>query len=318
MKIIMPGGVGHLGNILARAFTSRGYEVTVLSRHGPQKGEWPILYWDGETMGPWTKALDGADAVVNLAGRSVNCRYNRENRRQIMDSRVNSTKIIGRAIAAARRPPPVWVQMSTATVYAHRYDAANDEYTGIIGGSEPDAPDTWRFSTEVVKAWEAAMDEVMPPGTRGVKVRLAMVMSPEPGCAFDMLLGLVRCGFGGQIGNGKQYHSWIHETDFVNAMELLINSSDLSGPVNVCAPHPIPNKEFMRALRQAWGAPFGLSIADWMLELGAIPMQTESELILKSRRVACTKLLQNGFQFTFPNWQEASGDLCQSWRALRN
>ncbi len=153
MKIIIPGGSGQVGTLLARRFHSDGHEVTVLSRN-PADAPWNTAAWDGKTLGEWASHLDGADVVINLAGRSVNCRYNDENRRQMMDSRVDSTRVVGEAIASSANPPKVWLQASTATIYAHRFDAPNDDVTGILGGSEPDAPDTWRFSIDVATTWE--------------------------------------------------------------------------------------------------------------------------------------------------------------------
>src|SRR5262249_52482485 len=173
----------------------------------PGKAPWRVAPWDAETVGDWASQIDGADAVINLAGRSVNCRYNAGNRRLIKDSRVNSTRAVGQAIARAARPPGVWLQASTATIYAHRYDHPNDEATGVLGGSEVDAPDTWRFSIEVARAWERAADEAVVPRTRKVLLRSAMTMSPDRGGVFDALLGLVRWGLGGDGGGGRPHHS---------------------------------------------------------------------------------------------------------------
>jgi uncharacterized protein (TIGR01777 family) len=206
--------------------------------------------------------------------------------------------------------------MSTATIYGHRYDSANDEYTGIISGAEANAPKAWQFSTDVATSWEAAMDEVIPHGTRGVKLRTAMVVSPDRGGVFEVLLRLVRCGLGGQAGNGKQFMSWIHDLDFVRSVEFIIMSDTMSGPVNLASPEPLPNKDFMRVLRQSWGRSFGLRASEWMLEMGAIALQTETELILKSRRVIPKKLVDHGFQFEFPAWNEAAQDLCERWRSM--
>jgi len=254
--------------------------------------------------------------VINLAGQSVNCRYTTENRRNSIDSRVKSTRVVGQAIAQASNPPAVWLQASTATLYAHRYDAANDKASGVIGGDEPNAPDTWRFSIDVVKAWERAADEAKTPQTRKVLMRTAIVMSPDRGGPFDTLLKLVRFGLGGQSGDGRQYISWLHDADLVRSVFWLIEKDELSGPVNLAAPNPLPNAEFMRLLRKAWGAPFGLPATKWMLELGAFALRSETELILKSRRVVPTRLLESGFAFEFPAWSEAAKDLCE--RARRN
>jgi uncharacterized protein (TIGR01777 family) len=314
MKVVIPGGSGHVGTILARAFHERGDEVIVVSRTPTNTLPWRVVQWDGKTCGEWAAEFDGARAVINLAGQSVNCRYTTENRQNIIDSRVNSTRAVGQAIAQMSDPPSVWLQASTATLYAHRHDAANDEASGLIGGDEPKAPDTWRFSIDVVKAWERAADESTTPQTRKVLMRTAIVMSPDRGGPFDALLRLVRFGLGGQSGDGRQYISWLHDADLIRSVFWLIEKDELSGPVNLAAPNPLPNAEFMRLLRKAWGAHFGFPASQWMLEVGAFVLRSETELILKSRRVVPTRLLQSGFAFKFPNWREAAKDLCDRAR----
>jgi uncharacterized protein (TIGR01777 family) len=317
MKIVIPGGSGQVGTLLARAFVGDGHEVVVLSRN-PGKAPWQVVRWDGQTLGDWTAECDGADAVINLAGRSVNCRYNATNRRAIIESRVKSTRAIGEAIARAARPPRVWLQASTATIYAHRYDAPNDEATGILGGTEPDAPETWRFSIDVARAWEHAANEAIVPRTRKVLLRSAMTMSPDRGGVFDVLLGLVRRGLGGTNGGGRQHVSWIHDQDFVRSLYWLVDHEEIEGAVNLASPNPVPNAEFMRVLRRSWGARFGLPATKWMLEIGAFFLRTETELILKSRRVVPARLIQSGFVFRFPTWSDAAADLCRRWRSKRN
>jgi uncharacterized protein len=318
VKLVIPGGSGQLGSGLANAFAGEGHEVVVLSRaaHG-DAGPVRQVSWDGKTVDTWAAELEGADAVVNLAGRSVNCRYTRANRRTILESRIESTNAVGQAIAACTRPPRVWLQASTATIYAHRYDAPNDEHTGVIGGDEPDIPETWRFSIEVARAWEQALADAVTPQTRKVALRTAIVMSTDKGGAFDILLSLVRRRLGGASGDGRQYVSWIHEADFARAIRWLIES-DLAGPVNAAAPHPLPNADFMRALREAWGVRVGLPATRWMLELGAVFLRTETELVLKSRRVVPTRLVDAGFTFSHPAWPEAAHDLCGQWRLLND
>ena len=313
MKIVIPGGSGQVGSLLARAFQKRGDEVVVLSR-GSGSNPWRTVLWDGETLGDWGSEVDGADVVINLAGQTVNCRYTSENRRVIIDSRVKSTRVLGQAIGEANQPPPVWLQASTATYYAHRFDAPNDEATGIIGGSEPNAPDTWRFSIDVVTKWERELNAAATPQTRKVLMRSAIVMSPDAGGPFDMLLRLVRFGLGGRAGDGRQYVSWIHDQDFVRALDWLIQHEDLAGPINLAAPSPLPNSEFMQTLREAWGTRLGLPATEWMLELGALALRSETELILKSRRVVPARMLASGFSFEFPDWSAAAGDLCARWR----
>jgi uncharacterized protein (TIGR01777 family) len=309
MKIVIPGGSGQVGTILARAFTADGHGVVVLSRK-PAYSPWRTVAWDGESLSEWTAEVDGADVVINLAGRSVNCRYTTANRRVIVDSRVKSTRIIGEAIARATRPPKVWLQASTATIYAHRYDTANDEETGVIGGNEPGAPDTWRFSIDVANAWEQAANVAHVAHTRKVLMRSAMTMSPDRDGVFDVLLRLVRSGLGGEAGDGRQYVSWVHDIDFVRSVYWLIEH-DIEGPVNMASPNPVPNAEFMRTLRDAWGIRLGLPATRWMLEVGAFLMRTETELILKNRRVIPGRLVRAGFRFQYPTWTDAAHDLCR-------
>jgi uncharacterized protein (TIGR01777 family) len=315
MKIIIPGGAGQMGQVLARDFVQNGHEVVILSRNPSTDNSVRTVSWDGRSIGGWAAELDGADVVINLAGRIVNCRYNEANRREIMQSRLNSTRAIGAAVRAAKRPPRVWLQASTATIYSHRYDAPNDEATGMVGGSEPDAPAKWRFSIEVAQAWEQAMNDFRDLSrTRRVLLRSAVTMSPDRGGIFDTLLGLVRVGLGGASGDGRQYVSWIHDVDFVRAINWLIAHESIEGPINLAAPNPLPNAEFMRALREAWGIGVGLPATKWMLEIGAVFLGTETELVLKSRRVVPARLLHEGFSFKHPAWPEAAHDLCARWR----
>ncbi|MEU4575638.1 DUF1731 domain-containing protein [Nonomuraea sp. ATR24] len=311
MKVVIPGGTGQVGAILRRALTGAGHDVVVLTRRPAREGE---VHWDGETPGPWTAEIDGSDLVVNLAGRSVNCRYTPETLSAMMRSRVRSTRVVGEAIAAAARPPRVWLQMSTATVYAHRFDAANDEATGVIGGGEPGVPRYWAYSVEIAKAWEREQERASTPGTRKVALRTAMVMSPDRGGVFDVLLRMARLGLGGAIAGGAQYVSWIHERDFARAVEFLAGCDDLTGPVNLAAPDPLPQRAFMRELRRAKGVPVGLPATRWMAELGALAMRSDTELLLKSRRVVPGRLLDAGFTFDFGQWPQAARDLVRRSR----
>ena len=314
MKIVIPGGAGQIGTVLARAFHARGDDVVVLTRHVRPR-PWRTVRWNGETIGAWAAELDGCDVVINLAGRSVNCRYTSAHRLEMLQSRVLSTRVVGQAIAASRRPPRVWLQAGTATIYAHRYDAPNDERTGVIGGTEPDVPEDWRFSIDVARAWEDTFAAARTDGTRKVLMRSAMTMTLDAGGVFDTLLGLVRHGLGGPIGDGRQFVSWIHGDDFVSAVEWLIAHEDVSGVMNLASPNPLPNADFMRALREAWGTSVGVPVSSWILELGTIVMRTESGLILKSRRVVPGRLLERGFVFQHPSWPAAAHDLVTRWRA---
>ncbi|MFF4487960.1 TIGR01777 family oxidoreductase [Streptomyces sp. NPDC001544] len=312
MRFVLPGGTGQVGTILRHALTGAGHEVVVLSRRPAGPGE---LAWDGRTLGPWAEAVDGSDVVVNLAGRSVSCRYTPVNLKAMMDSRVESARVVGEAIAAAARPPRLWLQMSTATVYAHRFDAPNDEASGVIGGTEPDVPGYWSYSVEIAKAWEREQERADTPHTRKVALRSAMVMSPDRGGVFDVLLRLARLGLGGPVAGGAQYVSWIHDHDFVRAVEFLVGRDDLTGPVNLAAPTPLPQRDFMRALREAWGMPIGLPATAWMAEIGAFGLRSDTELLLKSRRVVPGRLRDAGFTFEYPHWPEAAADLTGRVRA---
>jgi uncharacterized protein (TIGR01777 family) len=315
-RIVIPGGSGQVGTIVARNYQSRGDEVVVIARN-TSKAPWRTALWDGATLGDWANEIDGADIVLNLAGRSVNCRYNQANRSQIKNSRVVSTRLVGQAIAQAKRPPRLWINASTATIYRHALDRPMDETTGELGGDEPDAPDTWRFSIDVAKSWEDAFFSSQTPAmTRKIALRSAMVMSPDPDGIFDTLLGLVRRGLGGASGSGKQFVSWIHDHDFLRSLDYLIDNEEFDGPVNIASPNPLPNKEFMSALRKVWGTKVGLPAGSWMLELGALFLRSETELILKSRRVVPGRLLASGFQFDFPDWSTAARDLVSRWKTF--
>jgi uncharacterized protein (TIGR01777 family) len=314
VKIVIPGGSGQVGCILSRHFHAAGHEVVVLSR-APQSSPGRTVLWNAQTPGGWTAEFEGADVCINLAGRSVNCRYNEKNRREILDSRVQTTKLVGEVIAAARTPPALWINASTATIYRHALDRPMDEASGELGGNEPGAPEKWNFSIAVAKAWESAFFNSMTRLTRKIAIRSAITFSPDGGGAFDVFSSLVRHGLGGAQGRGNQYVSWIHDADFARAIDFLIAREDLDGAVNLASPNPVPNREFMRILRSAWGMSFGLPAPRWALEIGAIFMRTETELVLKSRRVVPGRLLASGFEFQFPEWAAAARDLVSRMRA---
>ena len=308
-RILIPGGTGQVGKMLAAYFHSLGDAVTVLARR-PAESPWPTTVWNGRDLDAiWLREINGADVVINLAGRSVNCRYNQANRREIIDSRVQTTRVIGKAIAECANPPVLWVNASTATVYRHALDRNMDEATGDIGGREPGIPSTWKFSIDVATSWEEAFFRAETPRTRKLALRSAMVMWPSRGGIFATLLGLVRVGLGGSAGGGNQFVSWIHGDDFIRVLEFLISHREFEGIVNVSSPNPLPQREFMRELRRAAGVRIGLPATKWMLEIGAVLLRTETELILKSRRVIPQRLLQGGFTFHFPNWADAAQDL---------
>lgn len=318
LRIVMPGGSGQVGRLLASYFQERGHHVTVLTR-SPYAATWKTVHWDGETPGPWVETLQNADVCINLAGRSVNCRYTTANREEIYTSRIETTGLLGNVIGSLLHPPRVWLNASTATIYRHALDRPLDEYTGEFGGNEliaphRRAPNTWNFSIQVALDWEAAFFSAFTPNTRKVALRSAIVMSPTTGGAFSLLLNLIRLSLGGTQGNGRQFVSWIHALDFARAVHFLIARDDIDGPVNVSAPNPLPNREFMAALREAYGMPNGIPAPAPLLELAAFFLRTESELVLKSRRVAPARLLDAGFEFLFPDWPEAAEDLVNQWR----
>jgi len=308
VNILVPGGSGQVGQVLKRYFEATGHQVVILSRGS----ESPTTRWDGQTLGDWQQHVDESDAVINLAGRTVNCRYTEANLRQMMDSRVDSTRVLGQAIRQSPSPPKVWLQMSPATIYAHRFDAANDEATGVIGGEEPDVPAYWARSIDIAKAWERTLDQADTPATRKVALRTSMVMSPDKDGVFDVLCGLTRRWLGGRIGSGKQYLSWIHDVDFCRAIEFLIDNDSIAGAVNVAAPNPLTQAEFQRLLRSELGVSMGLPAPKWVAEVGAVFLKTDTELVLKSRRVVPGRLLDAGFEFQFPKWSGAVADLV--WR----
>ncbi|HEV2990858.1 MAG TPA: TIGR01777 family oxidoreductase [Candidatus Angelobacter sp.] len=313
LRIVIAGGTGHLGQILAPHFHRQGHSVTVLARQ-VRPAPWQVVHWNGSDLSDWAEIVDDSDVVINLAGRSVDCRYTQAHRQEIMGSRIDSTRAIGRAIAKASRPPKVWLNASTATIYRHALDRPMDEITGEIGGSEPGVPREWTFSIDVARNWEHAFFEASTPGTRKIAMRSAMIMGPGPGAVFDVLLKLVRLGLGGTMGSGSQFFSWIHDTDFVRAIDFLIAEDRLDGLINVCSPNPVPQRDFMCTLRQAYGARLGLPATRWMLEIGAFFLRTETELVLKSRRVVPKRLLDAGFKFSFPDWPGAANDLLDRWQ----
>lgn len=300
-KIILAGGSGFLGRTLTKWQAAKGMEVVVLSRRAVPIPGARLVGWDGKSLGAWQQELENATALVNLAGRSVNCRYHAQNRRQMMDSRIDSTRVLGKAIQACSHPPPVWLNSSTATIYRHTYGEPHSE-SGTIAAT-PEAKDA--FSIEIAENWEQEFNQAKTPNTRKVTLRAAMVMGKEPGGVYEVLRRLTRFGLGGKMAHGKQYVSWLHETDFCQILDWLIEHDHASGIYNLCAPNPLPNAEMMRTLRKVLGVPIGLPATQWMLEIGAFVMRTETELIIKSRRVIPQRLLDEGYQFAHPTFEAA-------------
>jgi len=304
-KIIIAGGSGFLGTALARTFVALGDEVFVLTRSPQHRADGAKdIAWDAKTLGDWATLIDGADVVLNLTGKSVDCRYTKKNRRLITASRLDSTRVIGEAIARCKNPPRVWLNASSATLYKH--DPAKPADESGPTGATVEAKD--EFSIQVIREWERTLNEARTPNTRKVALRITLVFGRASG-VFPVLRRLARFGLGGKMASGRQFVSWIHEDDFSRAIAWIIDHDDITGPVNLAAPNPLTNAEMMRLVRKSFGAPFGLPAAQWMLEIGAFFLRTETELIIKSRRVVPGKLLASGFQFHFPQLEDALRNL---------
>jgi len=317
LRIVIPGGSGQIGRMLARYFQERGHHVTVLTR-APFTANWQTVHWDGLTLGAWVETLEGADVCIHLSGKSVNCRCTARNRRGLRDSRIGPTLLLHRAFAELQNPPRVWMNASTATIYRHSLDRPMDEATGEIGGEmisgHRRAPEKWNWTVQLVKDWEAAFFETPTPRTRKIALRTSLVFSPAPGSIFAVLSRLVRVGLGGTQGSGRQLVSWMHESDFARAVEFLIDREEIDGPVNLAAPNPLPNRDFMEAFREAWRMPNGLWAPAAAIAVGSFFLRTEPELVLKSRYVVPGLLLGAGFEFGFPTWPEAVTDLVRQWK----
>ena len=288
-KIIIAGGSGFIGKYVAQFFKNKNFEVIILTRGGAKK-EAGISYlnWDGKNLGKWTEALEGAKLLLNLAGKSVDCRYTEANKKAILDSRIYSTKILGEAIQQCEHPPEVWMNSSTATIYDHTLKGpANDEENGIIGDD---------FSMNVAKTWEATCQAIDTPDTRKILLRTSIVLGKEGG-ALVHLLPLVKFGLGGKNGSGQQFVSWIHVEDLARMMEWFLENETARGAYNCTSPVPVRNHFFMKKIREAYGISFGLPAAKWMIEIGTFFLRSESELVLKSRKVVPKKLLDAGFKF---------------------
>jgi uncharacterized protein len=302
-RIVIAGGNGFLGTSLAKHFQNKSESIIIVSRTPIQPfGNISWQKWDGETIGDWAKVVNGADVLINLAGKNVDCRYTEENKKSIYDSRLKSTHVVGEAVQACSTPPKVWLNASSATIYNDSREKLMSETNGDIGDD---------FSMDVCKQWEATFNKFNSPDFRQITMRISIVLGWD-GAALPALRNLVRFGLGGSQGNGTQYCSWIHVNDFCRAVEWLIANTSASGVYNVTAPAPLPNKDFMSTLRKAMHMPFGLNSPKWMLEFGAFFLRTETELVLKSRKVYPKRLLDEGFVFEFPELHNAAAELCHS------
>ncbi|RDK84269.1 TIGR01777 family oxidoreductase [Marinirhabdus gelatinilytica] len=288
--LVIAGGSGFLGNILINHFKNKVQNIYILSR-SPKKNFENVthLIWDAETRDIWTQVLEGADVLINLTGKSVDCRYNERNKKLILNSRVNSTNILGKVISECKHPPKIWLNSSTATIYRHSLNKEMGEIDGEIGRG---------FSVNVATAWEKAFFEHNPPNTRQVALRTSIVFGKDGG-AFSPIKKLTQIGFGGKQGSGDQKVSWIHAVDFARSIAFIIKNETITGAINIVSPKPTNNAELMQKLRKKTGVLFGIPMSESLLELGAKIINTETELILKSRNVIPEKLQESGFNFTF-------------------
>ena len=299
-KIIIAGGSGFMGNFLKSYFSKISNEVIVLNRQ-TEKVEDNIRYckWDGKTLDKWKDHLEGAEMLINLTGKSVNCRYTEKNKKEIFDSRTLSTKVLGEAVKQLKQPPAVWFNAASATIYRHAEDRPNDEYNGEIEND---------FSVQVCKRWEETFNDIKLPATRKIILRMAIVLGVEDG-AFPRLKNLVRFGMGGKQGNGKQYFSWIHERDMIAILEFLYQHAELEGVFNCASPGPVQNTVFMKTIRDIVKPIVALPSPVWLLKLGGMIVGTETELLLKSRWVLPKRLEEAGYKFQFSDIRIAAADL---------
>lgn len=299
-KLVIAGGSGFLGDALIHYFGNKFDEYIILTRT-PHKNTTKVKFvlWDAKNLDDWKQYLEGAECVINLCGRSVDCRYTDENKALIFSSRLDSTAILGKAIAACKNPPKIWMNAASATYYRYSEDKVMTEIDGEVGEG---------FSVEVCKAWEKVFNEAQTPNTRKINLRISMVMGKNAG-VFPVLRKLTKRFLGGKMGSGMQYVSWIHQEDFCRLVEWLINNKNAAGPYNVAAPNPIRNKDMMAIYRKALNISFGLPAAEWMLEIGAFFIKTETELILKSRNVISDRAMKEGFEFKFRTMEECVKNL---------
>lgn len=299
MKIIIAGGSGFLGENLEKYFTAKGNHVYILTRNPQRKNE---IYWDAQTLGEWKTSLESADVLVNLTGKSVDCRYHEKNKREIYSSRINSTGILQKAVDECSEKPKIWLNASSATIYVHSEKHLNTEENGIVGDD---------FSMNICKSWENEFFAVKNEEIRKVALRTSIVLG-NTGGAFPKLKMITKLGLGGKQGGGNQMVSWIHVDDFCRAVDCIIQNANLSGTVNITAPNPLSNQSMMRKLRNKIRIPFGLNAPVWQLEIASIFLNTETELLLKSRNVYPEKLIKNGFKFSYSTFDEAILNLLES------
>lgn len=300
-KLIIAAGTGFLGQVLVNHFKDSFEEIVILTRgKSESKNNIKFVNWNAKSFSGWEKELENADVLINLAGKSVDCRYNEKNKQEIYTSRIESTKILNEAVLQCENPPKHWLNSSTSTIYRFSLDKQMDETTGEIGND---------FSMNIAKSWEKAFFETTTPKTLKTAIRTSIVLGKNGG-AFIPLKTLAKLGMGGKQGNGKQFISWIHEKDFARAVAFVIENK-LENEINIVSPNPIRNVDFMSKLRKAVGMPFGISQPKWLLEFGSKIINTETELVLKSRNVIPKRLQENGFTFNYDSVDKTFENLLQ-------
>jgi uncharacterized protein len=298
-RLVIAGGSGFLGQELIKPLLPDCQEIIVLTRgHDRTDGRVRYVHWDAKTLGGWAKHIDGADAIVNLVGRTVDCRKTDFNKRVILESRVNSVYALAAACRGAAKPPPVWVQSATAHIYGDTGDEVLDE----------SSPTGTGFAPMVGTAWEKALADSVPPGIRTTVLRISFVLGCSGG-ALQTLARLARCGLGGHTGTGRQWMSWIHAADLNAVIRRAISNERMSGVYVVTAPGPVTNRDFMRELRRAVRRPWSPPVPAPLVRVGAILLRTDPELALYGRRLMPTRLIREGFTFRFPRLPEALADL---------
>lgn len=296
MKIIIAAGTGFLGKNLEQYFAAKGHQVYILTRNPKRRNE---FHWDARNLGEWKNLFENADVLINLAGKSVDCRYTPKNKQEIYDSRINSTNVLQKAVDQCSTKPKIWLNASSATIYIHSETQVNTEENGIVGDD---------FSMNICKSWEQEFFKTNTEKVRKVALRTSIVLGSDGG-AFPKMKMLMKFGLGGKQGRGNQNVSWIHIEDFCRAVEHLIDHEHISGAINITAPNPLSNEAFMKKLRQEMKIPFGLNAAVWQLEIASVFLKTETELLLKSRNVYPEKLVKSGFHFNYPVIEQALEDL---------
>ncbi|GGG66632.1 TIGR01777 family oxidoreductase [Epilithonimonas arachidiradicis] len=292
MKIIIAAGTGFLGRNLENYFLDKNYEVKILTRNPKRKNE---IFWDAKTIGAWKNELENANVLINLAGKSVDCRYNEKNKKEIYDSRINSTRVLQSAIDECQNPPKIWLNASSATIYIHSETHLNTEKNGIVGDD---------FSMNICKSWEKKFLKSENQNIRKVALRTSIVLGKNGG-AFPKFMQISKLGLGGKQGRGDQMMSWIHIDDFCEAVNFIIENEKLEGAINITAPKPLSNKNMMSQIRKKIKVPFGIPSPVWLLEIASIFIKTETELMLKSRNVYPEILLENRFKFQYDTFEKA-------------